>query len=324
MSVGPGAPPSVSRRVGVRLWPGVSSASSAVSSSCGDDFCRAPGWTCPGDVSSPATAGVPHGTCCVDVQPPRSPPPPSARSRPAPRGDGAARRSCGHPYQPHHRDVIGLGERTHRPPERGADLLQDRRRRDRAPQMLGHERHHLATDLQVRHLPIQVDPIRHTPHPTEHAHRADRSPSPRRPPPQTARQPTPLPTPDSAVRGEASLVVRDVGVVPDRRHRDLGDDLRVRPDGVGGTPIRVGGCEPSTRRRSGRWLPLGPEPSRAEHGSLLRPARRSWLVQLRRPAPGRGAARRALQRAGALARPRSASSASRRRRPPAGPDRRGP
>jgi len=47
-----------------------------------------------------------------------------------------------------------------RGPERPAQLGEDRRRRDRVPQMPGQERHHLPAHLKVRHIPVQVDPVR--------------------------------------------------------------------------------------------------------------------------------------------------------------------
>jgi len=61
--------------------------------------------------------------------------------------------------EPHHRDPIVGGETLHRPPERGADLLQDRRRRDRITQMRGQKRDHLPTHLQVRHIAVEINPI---------------------------------------------------------------------------------------------------------------------------------------------------------------------
>ena len=61
--------------------------------------------------------------------------------------------------EPHHRDVVVGGETVHRRAERGADLLHDRRRRDRIAQMRGHKRHHLPAHLQVRHIAVQIDPI---------------------------------------------------------------------------------------------------------------------------------------------------------------------
>ena len=59
----------------------------------------------------------------------------------------------------HHRDVVGLGERRHRAAKRGADLLEDGRRRNLIIQMRGQERDHRPTRLQSRHIAIQVDAI---------------------------------------------------------------------------------------------------------------------------------------------------------------------
>ena len=73
--------------------------------------------------------------------------------------------------------------------------------------MRGHKRRHLPTDLQIRHIAVQIDPI-HALHiqahmPVEHiVHRHRRS----HPHSLTATEP-PDQTPASAVRGEASLVV---------------------------------------------------------------------------------------------------------------------
>jgi hypothetical protein len=107
--------------------------------------------------------------------------------------------------EPHYRDVLSFRERADRPPEGGADLLHDRRRRDRAAEVLRHERRHLPADLQVRHVAVQVDPVqaldvqRHMPieqlihrHHSSHAHQPDRTWQPR-------------PARTSAVRGGASL-----------------------------------------------------------------------------------------------------------------------
>src|SRR5664279_3442983 len=52
--------------------------------------------------------------------------------------------------EPHHWDVLILGEPVDPPAKRRADLLHDRRRRNRQPQMRRHERHDLPTHLQVR------------------------------------------------------------------------------------------------------------------------------------------------------------------------------
>ena len=61
--------------------------------------------------------------------------------------------------EPHHRDVLLVGEAIHRPTERRPDLVEDRRGRDRIPQVRGQEADHLPADLQVRHIGVQVDPI---------------------------------------------------------------------------------------------------------------------------------------------------------------------
>ena len=61
--------------------------------------------------------------------------------------------------EPHHRDVVLLGEAGHRPAERGTDLVEDRRGRDRIAQVRGQEADHLPADLQVVHPAVQIDPI---------------------------------------------------------------------------------------------------------------------------------------------------------------------
>ena len=109
--------------------------------------------------------------------------------------------------EPHHRDVIGLGERRHRPAKRRADLLEDRRRRNLITQMRGQERDHRPTRLQGRHIAIQTDAIQtlniQRYMPIEHiVHRHRRS----HPNSLTATRPADQPH-TSAVRGEASLVV---------------------------------------------------------------------------------------------------------------------
>lgn len=73
--------------------------------------------------------------------------------------------------RPHHIDLpVTLGELDHRHAtsgsitayivtEPGADLLKDRRRRDRITQMTGQERNHLTGHLQVGHVPVEIDPV---------------------------------------------------------------------------------------------------------------------------------------------------------------------
>jgi len=61
--------------------------------------------------------------------------------------------------EPDHRDVVRVGEVPDRPPEPGADLLHDRRRRNRAAQVPGLERGHLSGHLQIRDVPVEVDPV---------------------------------------------------------------------------------------------------------------------------------------------------------------------
>ena len=60
--------------------------------------------------------------------------------------------------QPHHRNVVGVGERGDRPAEPVADLLQTRRRRDRET-ALPQELHHLPAHLQLGQVAVQVDPV---------------------------------------------------------------------------------------------------------------------------------------------------------------------
>lgn len=59
----------------------------------------------------------------------------------------------------HHRHLLRRGEGTHSPAERCADLLHDRRGRDRISQMLPHERGHLTTNLQIWHVAVEIHPI---------------------------------------------------------------------------------------------------------------------------------------------------------------------
>ena len=58
-----------------------------------------------------------------------------------------------------HRDVVLSGELGDVAAKPQPDLLQQRRGRDREPQMRGQEADHLAGQLQRRHPPVQVDPI---------------------------------------------------------------------------------------------------------------------------------------------------------------------
>jgi glycerol-3-phosphate O-acyltransferase len=81
--------------------------------------------------------------------------------------------------------------------------------------MLGQKAHHLTADLQIRHVPIQIDPIQtlqiHHHVPVEHIiHSRCRSHLHS----LTTTEP-PNQTPASAVRGEASLVI-DGGTVHTR------------------------------------------------------------------------------------------------------------
>ena len=56
-------------------------------------------------------------------------------------------------------NVIGLGERGHRPAESVTELAEQRRRGERESQVPGQERHHLRAGLQDRHVSVQVDPV---------------------------------------------------------------------------------------------------------------------------------------------------------------------
>ena len=56
-------------------------------------------------------------------------------------------------------NVLVGGERLHLPPEAVADLLEQRRRRDREAKVLGQKRHHLPADLQIGHVRVQVEPV---------------------------------------------------------------------------------------------------------------------------------------------------------------------
>ena len=57
------------------------------------------------------------------------------------------------------RDVVGLGERVHLLAEAVANLVEQRRRRDRVAEVSGQEALHLATDLAVRDVGTQVDAV---------------------------------------------------------------------------------------------------------------------------------------------------------------------
>jgi hypothetical protein len=54
---------------------------------------------------------------------------------------------------------MGGGKPFHRRPEGGAQLGEDRRRGDRIAKVLGEEADHLPSDLEVRHVRVQVDAI---------------------------------------------------------------------------------------------------------------------------------------------------------------------
>ena len=100
------------------------------------------------------------------------------------------------------------GYRAHvaaEPAKRRADLLHDRRRRDRETQVFSHERHHLTAHLQGRHVAVQVDPVQtrdiqcHVPI-EQIVHRRHRSHD--RQPDRTRQR---RPARNSVVRGAASL-----------------------------------------------------------------------------------------------------------------------
>jgi len=89
-----------------------------------------------------------------------------ARCHPRPTGRRLPRQIRPHPLdlavvvnEPHHRDLAVGGEAAHRATKRGADPLQDRRRRDRFTRMLGPKAHPLTFHLQIRHITVQIDPI---------------------------------------------------------------------------------------------------------------------------------------------------------------------
>ena len=88
------------------------------------------------------------------------------RGHPRPTGARLRRQIRPHPIdlavvltEPHHRDLVVVGEPVHRPAERGTDLVHDRRRGDRIAKMRGHKRSHLPAHLQIRHIPVQINPI---------------------------------------------------------------------------------------------------------------------------------------------------------------------
>ena len=112
--------------------------------------------------------------------------------------------------EPDHRHVVLRGEPSHRQPEPVPDLLQQRRRRDREPEVAGEEAHHLPAHLQRRHVPVEVDPVEalqvqhhvpaqnvvHRHRPRRHRRHLQRQPAarqpPQRPPGGLAAQPQPL------------------------------------------------------------------------------------------------------------------------------------
>jgi hypothetical protein len=61
--------------------------------------------------------------------------------------------------EPHHRDVFPVGQSADRVPEPVTDPGHHRRRRNREP-LTRQELHDLATDLQVRQIPVQIDAIK--------------------------------------------------------------------------------------------------------------------------------------------------------------------
>jgi hypothetical protein len=100
-----------------------------------------------------------------DKHPSRTPA--RSRSRPPRAAGGGLRGEVGPHHvdlavslgEAHHRDVLVVGEPRHRQPERCSDLVEDRRRRDRIEQVRGQKTHHLPTDLQIRHVGVEVDPV---------------------------------------------------------------------------------------------------------------------------------------------------------------------
>lgn len=108
----------------------------------------------------------------------------------------------------HDRDLVVVRESPHAAAEGGADLLHDRRRGDPVAQVPSHERHDLPPDLEVGHVPVEIDTIqtlhieRHMPiEEIVHRHRCSHSD-------QRDRTRSTRPAPDSAVRGRASLGTR--------------------------------------------------------------------------------------------------------------------
>ena len=57
------------------------------------------------------------------------------------------------------RDVVDLGELEHRLAERQPDLVEQRRRRHLGATMLTQERDDLTRHLQVRHVPVEIEPV---------------------------------------------------------------------------------------------------------------------------------------------------------------------
>jgi hypothetical protein len=88
------------------------------------------------------------------------------RGHPGPAGRGLRLQVGPHPLdlaiglaEPHHRDVLVVREPGDRVPKRCPDLLQDRRGGDWITQVLGQEADDLPSDLQARHIRVEVDPI---------------------------------------------------------------------------------------------------------------------------------------------------------------------
>jgi hypothetical protein len=136
-------------------WSGCSRCSTCSTVTCATRTSRSPG-SGPGPTSGRTTAAAPGtGRGC-------------RQRRGDPRGAGAGLRvqvAAHHldlavtPGELHHRDLVGPRERVDPTPEPGPDLLQDRRRGDRQPQVPGHERDDLPPNLQGRHIPVEIDPI---------------------------------------------------------------------------------------------------------------------------------------------------------------------
>jgi hypothetical protein len=127
-----------------------------------------------------------------------------------------------------HGDVVDLGELEHRLAERQSDLVEQRRRGHLRPAVITQERDDLTGDLQVRHVPVEREPVE---------------------------------TPDFQrhVTSEQIVDVRDIGHRPPPTEDSLGSNDTAAtldpPGDVGASPVRGRRDAPDAPgRRSSNWL----------------------------------------------------------------------